>query len=150
MKTSRLKWGIMGSGRIAEKVANALAASKTGQLVAVGSRRRETALAFAQKMRIDTAHHGYDAVLADPNVQAVYIALPNHLHARWAVLAAEAGKHILCEKPLALNQFEAETIIEAARRYDVFLMEAFMYRCHFQTARLVQLVAHLWSPEANR
>jgi predicted dehydrogenase/aryl-alcohol dehydrogenase-like predicted oxidoreductase len=136
----RLRWGILGAGRIARTFARDLPSSQTGTLVAVGSRSADTAGAFAAEFGITRAHAGYDALLADPMVDAVYIALPNHLHARWTVRCAEAGKHILCEKPLATNFPEAMTAVEAARYHDVFLMEAFMYRCHPQTARLVELV----------
>ena len=79
-------------------------------------------------------------MLADPGVDAVYISTPHPMHAEWAVKAADAGKHILCEKPLAMNQFDVQTMIEAARRNDVFFMEAFMYRCNPQTQRLVELI----------
>jgi predicted dehydrogenase len=81
-----------------------------------------------------------EALLADPTVDAIYISLPNHLHAQWIVRCAEAKKHILCEKPLTTNFAEAMTAVVAARYHDVFLVEAFMYRCHPQTARLVELI----------
>jgi predicted dehydrogenase/aryl-alcohol dehydrogenase-like predicted oxidoreductase len=86
------------------------------------------------------AYGDYDALLADDAVEAVYIATPHPSHARWAVRAAEAGKHVLCEKPLGVNGAEVMAAVEAARRHDVFLMEAFMYRCHPQTQRLAELV----------
>jgi predicted dehydrogenase/aryl-alcohol dehydrogenase-like predicted oxidoreductase len=137
---STLRWGIVGAGRIAKTFAQGLAHSRTGRLVAVGSRDRDKAEAFAGEFGGVAAHGGYDALLADTNVEAVYIATPHPLHARWAIRAAEAGKHILCEKPLTLNWPEAMAVVEAAREHDVFLMEAFMYRCHPQTARLVDLL----------
>ena len=82
----------------------------------------------------------YEEVLANQNVQAVYIAIPHPFHAEWAIKAAEAGKHILCEKPLALNHAEAMAVVEAATRQDVFLMEAYMYRCHPQITKLVEII----------
>lgn len=136
----RLLWGILGTGRIARTFAKALATSGTGQLLAVGSRAAETANAFGDEFAIPRRYASYEALLADRDVQAVYISLPNHLHALWTIRCAEAGKHILCEKPLATNLGEAMTAVEAARYHDVFLMEAFMYRCHPQTARLTQLI----------
>lgn len=136
----RIGWGILGTGMIAHTLARGVRASKTSRLAAVGSRSRSSAEAFAREMEIPKAYGSYDELLADPQVDAVYISLPNHLHARWTVRAAEAGKHILCEKPLASNHAEAMTAVEAVRRHDVFLMEAFMYRCHPQTARIAELV----------
>jgi len=136
----RLAWGILGTGHIARIFARGVQGSQTGKLVAVGSRSEASARGFAEAFDMPRWHASYDALLADPEVEAVYIALPNHLHARWTVRAAEAGKHILCEKPLATNHAEAMTAINAAREHDVFLMEAFMYRCHPQTARLVELI----------
>ncbi len=136
----KIGWGILGTGMIARTFAKAVHASETGRLTAVGSRTRASAEAFATEMQVPRACGDYDELLADPDVDAVYISLPNHLHARWTVRAAEAGKHILCEKPLATNHAEAMTAVEAARRHDVFLMEAFMYRCHPQTARLAELL----------
>ena len=137
---NRLAWGILGTGAIARTFATALAQSETGRLVAVGSRSKETAEAFGAQFGIARRHAGYEELLADPQVQAVYIATPHPMHAEWTIKAAEAGKHILCEKPLALNYPEAMAAVEAAGRHDVFLMEAFMYRCHPQTARLVELI----------
>lgn len=136
----RLSWGILGTGNIAHTFARGLAQSQTGQLLAVASRTPEKAAQFAQEFGAPRSYASYDDLLADPDVQAVYISLPNYLHARWTVRAAQAGKHILCEKPLASNHAEAMVAIKAAREHDVFLMEAFMYRCHPQTARLAELV----------
>ncbi|MHB0856723.1 MAG: aldo/keto reductase [Anaerolineae bacterium] len=136
----RIAWGILGTGRIATTLAKALAKSETGRLMAVGSRSLESAERFAAEQGAPRAYGSYEGLLADPEVEAVYIALPNHLHALWTIRCAEAGKHILCEKPLATNYGEAMSAVEAARRHDVFLMEAFMYRCHPQTAKLVELV----------
>lgn len=138
--TDKLAWGILGTGQIAQTFARGLAASDTGYLLAVGSRTQAAADDFARKMGAARAYGCYEDLLADSNVAAIYISLPNHLHARWTVLCAEAGKHILCEKPLATNYPEAMTAVEAARRHGVFLMEAFMYRCHPQTAKLVELI----------
>lgn len=135
-----LRWGIMGTGRIASVFTSQLARSKTGKAVAVASRTQESVDKFAAQYNIPRVYSSYTALLDDPDVDIVYISTPHHLHARWSIAAAEAEKHILCEKPLALNFAEASSIVEAARRNDVFLMEAFMYRCHPQTARLVKLL----------
>jgi predicted dehydrogenase/aryl-alcohol dehydrogenase-like predicted oxidoreductase len=135
-----LRWGILGVGSIAKKFATSLPRSATGRLVALGSRDLAKAEAAATAFGGARAHGSYEALLADPEVDAVYIATPHPLHAHWAIRAAEAGKHILCEKPLCLNHAEAMAVVEAARAHDVFLMEAFMYRCHPQTAALVAAV----------
>ncbi|MBV9229101.1 MAG: Gfo/Idh/MocA family oxidoreductase, partial [Chloroflexi bacterium] len=135
-----LTWGIIGTGRIAGIFANGIAESKTGTLLAVGSRTQASADKFGETWNVERRYGSYAALLADSDVQAVYIATPHPLHAEWAIKAAEAGKHVLCEKPIALNHAEAMAIIEAALRHDVFLMEAFMYRCHPQTAKLIELV----------
>jgi predicted dehydrogenase/aryl-alcohol dehydrogenase-like predicted oxidoreductase len=136
----KLKWGILSTGAIARTFARGLAHSETGILIAVGSRSQENADSFAREFRIDRAYGSYQKLLADKDVEAVYIATPHPYHAEWAIKAAEAKKHILCEKPIGINHAEAMAIIEAARANDVFLMEAFMYRCHPQTAKLVELV----------
>jgi len=138
--SEKLSWGIIGTGAIAKTLAKALAQSDTGRLVAVASRAQETADRFGDEFSVPRRCAGYDKLLADPDVQAVYISTPHPMHAEWAIKAAEAGKHILCEKPLTLNHPEAMAVIEAARRNGVFLMEAFMYRCHPQTKKLVELV----------
>jgi predicted dehydrogenase/aryl-alcohol dehydrogenase-like predicted oxidoreductase len=135
-----LRWGIIGTGSIARAFASALARSKTGTLHAAGSRTLDRAAAFAGEYGAPRSYGGYDELLADGEVDAVYISTPHPMHPEWAIRAAEAGKSVLCEKPLALNHSQAMTVVEAARRTGVFLMEAFMYRCHPQTARLVELV----------
>jgi predicted dehydrogenase len=133
-----LNWGILGTGAIAKQFAAALARSRTGSLTAVASRGMPATVApeFAQAKMVQ----GYDALLADPAIDAVYIATPNPTHARWAIRACEAGKHVLCEKPIGINQDEARSIIEAGRRHNVLVMEGYMYRCHPQTRQLIELL----------
>jgi len=135
-----LSWGILGTGRIATLFAKNLPHSKTGKLAAVASRSQTTADRFAAEFHVRRGYGSYQALLNDPTIQAVYIATPHPMHAEWCIQTAQAGKHILCEKPLTLNHAEARTVIDAARRHGVFLMEAFMYRCHPQTAKLVELI----------
>ena len=135
-----LKWGIIGTGTIAHVFARGITQSQTGVLQAVGSRTQATADAFAETWHVPHRYGNYADLLMDNEVQAVYISTPHPLHAEWAIKAAQAGKHILCEKPLTLNYAQALTVIEAARSNDVFLMEAFMYRSHPQTAKLVELI----------
>ena len=138
--TDKLKWGILGTGSIAKTFARGIAGSKSGQLVAVGSRTQESADKFGEEFSVPRRHATYEDLLADSEVEAVYISTPHPLHAEWAIKTAEAGKHVLCEKPLTLNHAEALAVVEAAEHNDVFLMEAFMYRCHPQTAKLVELL----------
>ncbi|GCE25360.1 oxidoreductase [Dictyobacter alpinus] len=135
-----LTWGILGAGNIAGVFARGLTNSKTGKLLAVGSRTQESADRFGDTWNVPRRYNSYEALLADSDVQAVYISTPHPMHAEWAIKAAEAGKHILCEKPIALNHADAMAIIEAAQRHDVFLMEAFMYRGHPQMQKLVELI----------
>jgi len=135
--SKNLQWGIISTGRISGVFAKNLAVSETGELLAVASRTQEAADKFGDEYNVPRRYAGYQALLDDPDLDAVYISTPHPMHAEWAVIAADAGKHILCEKPLALNYSEAMAIVEAARRNDVFLMEAFMYRCHPQTAKIV-------------
>ena len=138
--SSALNWGIIGTGHIAHVFANGIAQSQTGTLLAVGSRTQESADAFGESERVPRRYASYTDLLMDNDVQAVYISTPHPLHAQWAIQAAEAGKHILCEKPFAINSGQARAMIDAARSNDVFLMEAFMYRCHPQTEKLVELI----------
>ncbi len=137
--SERIGWGIIGTGRIAGVFARALPASRTGYLAAVGSRARATAERFAEEHRC-RPHGSYEELLADHEVRAVYIATPHPMHAEWAIKAAQAGKNILCEKPLTMDHAEAAAVVEAARQHNVFLMEAFMYRCHPQTRFIAQLI----------
>jgi predicted dehydrogenase/aryl-alcohol dehydrogenase-like predicted oxidoreductase len=141
MSTSTLRWGIIGPGKIAQKFATALNTSEYGTLQAVASRDLSRAQSFAKEFKAPAAYADYPALLNDPEVDAVYIATPHPHHTEWAIKAARAGKHILCEKPVALNHPQAMAIIEEAEINDVFFMEAFMYRCHPQTAYVVNCIA---------
>ena len=140
--TDTLNWGLLGAGNIAKAFAKGVATSETGRVVAVGSRDQDKADRYVGELGLDgvTGHGSYEALLADDDVQAVYVATPHPMHAEWVIKAAEAGKHILCEKPVGLNHAEASAMIEAARQAGVFFMEAFMYRCHPQTAKLVEMI----------
>ena len=138
--SDKLQWGIISTGRISGVFAKNLVPSETGELLAVASRTQAAADKFGEEYNVPRRYGDYQALLDDPDVQAVYISTPHPMHAEWAAKAAEAGKHILCEKPLATDCSEAMAIIEAARRNDVFLLEAFMYRCHPQTAKIVELI----------
>jgi predicted dehydrogenase len=137
---SPLRWGILSTGRIAAVIAQGVAASQNGRVVAVGSRTGEAAEKFAAQHGIARAHGSYEALLADPEVEAVYIATPHPQHAEWVIKAAAARKHILCEKPMGLNHAEGRVMVQAARDHGVVLMEAFMYRCHPQTAKIAGLI----------
>jgi predicted dehydrogenase len=140
MATRKLRWGIISTGRIARTFAQSLAQSESGELVCVASRTAEAAARFAAEFGVSRAHGSYEALLADPEVEAVYIATPHPWHANWSIQAARAKKHVLCEKPLGMNHAEVAAIVQAARDNDVFLMEAFMYRCHPQTREVVRLL----------
>ena len=125
-----LSWGIIGTGNIARQFCVGVNASHRSKLAAVGSRTAQSAAAFAATHHIPTAHPTYDALLADPAVEAVYISLPNTMHHEWTLKAVRAGKHVLCEKPFAVNAEEGEEMFDAAARQGVVLIEAFMYRAH--------------------
>ena len=140
MSHAPLCWGILGTGTIAHTFAAALGKTAEARLVAVGSRSRESAERFAAKCGGARPHASYAELIADPEVEAVYIATPHPAHAELAIAAARAGKHVLCEKPLTLNLADSERVVVAARAAGVTLMEAYMYRCHPQTAKLVELV----------
>lgn len=138
--TGQAGWGIIGTGGIANTFATALRESVLGRLVAVGSRDGERAAAFATSYGVERSYGSYEQLVADPEVQFVYIATPHTTHVELAVLAASAGKHILCEKPVAVNAAGAAVIFEAARKAGVFLMEGFAFRVHPQVAHLVHLL----------
>lgn len=137
--SSTVRWGIIGPGTIARAFAGGVAHSRTGRLVAIGARDPDKPN-YATDFPGVRVVAGYEALLADPEVDVVYISTPHPSHAEWAIKAAEAGKHVLCEKPLGLTAFEADAMMHAARKAGTFLGEAFMYRLHPQTAKLVELV----------
>ncbi len=134
-----LRWGILGTGQIAKKFAADLPFSQTGRLVVTASRSGESAIAFAAGHG-GVGVEGYDALIANPDVDAVYISLPNSLHKEWSVKSLEAGKHVLCEKPIALSAPEAEEMFAVAAKSGCILIEAFMYRAHRQTQQLFQAI----------
>src|SRR5258708_10713412 len=136
----RCGWGIVGTGKIAAIMARALRDSATGQLVAVASRSEDRARRFASDAGIDRHYASYEAMIADPEVEIIYVATHHTTHHACATAAADAGKHVLCEKPLAMKATLAADIVAAVRRNGVFLMEAFAYRCHPQTERLRQIL----------
>ncbi|MDQ7807256.1 Gfo/Idh/MocA family oxidoreductase [Amycolatopsis sp. A133] len=138
---TELRWGLLAAGTIAAHFAAGVDESKHGVLAAVAARDAGRAREFATRFDIPKAYGSYEELLADPDVDAVYVATPHALHKQWAIAAAEAGKHVLCEKPLTITAADAEEVIAAARAHDVFLMEAFMYRLHPQTRRLVELIS---------
>jgi predicted dehydrogenase len=135
-----LRWGILGTGLIADLFAADLPSSRYGRVQAVASRDAGRASGFARQHGIPQAYGSYAALLADPEIDGVYIALPNNLHLEWTERSADAGKHVLCEKPMAMNAREAAQAVDAARRNDVVLLEGFMYRMHPQIAELVHLL----------
>jgi predicted dehydrogenase/aryl-alcohol dehydrogenase-like predicted oxidoreductase len=139
MQDARLRWGIIGPGTIARTFAGGVAHSRLGTLVAIGTRSPERP-GLAEGFPGARVHAGYEALLADPSVDAVYIATPHPHHAEWAIKAAEVGKHALVEKPIGLTAHEADAIFHAASRTGTFMAEAFMYRVHPQTAKLVELI----------
>lgn len=137
-----LRWGILGCAAIADRaVIPAIQASETGQLVGIASRDESKAKNKAEQFDIPKYYGSYEALLADPDIDAVYIPLPNHLHKQWTIAAAQAGKHILCEKPLALNAQEAQEMVDACKEAGVHLAEAFMYRHHPRIARVKEIIA---------
>ena len=140
MPTS-LRWGLLGTARINRSLIPAIRAGERSTLVAVASRDQARADAYAREWKIPRAFGSYEALVADPGIDAVYVPLPNHLHVEWTVAAARAGKHVLCEKPLALDAAGVDRIAEAARTHKVAIAEAFMYRHQAQTDRVLALVA---------
>jgi predicted dehydrogenase len=138
--TAQLRWGILGTGNIARQFAAGLIASGRGRPVAAGSRNRESGEEFARTYSLAAAYASYEELLADRDVDVVYNSLPNSLHHQWTIAALKAGKHVLCEKPLAMDAAEAEEMFDVARRNGRLLMEAFMYRCHPQTLAVLEAV----------
>jgi predicted dehydrogenase len=135
-----LRIGILGGANIAKQFARDVKPSETVSVVAVASRSDENAKAFAQANGIGAWFGSYEAMLQSPDIDAVYIPLPNSLHAQWAIEAARHGKHVLCEKPLALDREEAASMFEAADRHGVMLLESFPYYFQPQTAAMMSLI----------
>jgi predicted dehydrogenase len=135
-----LKWGLLSTARINRRLIPAIRASERGELVAVASRDQERADAYAGEWSIPRTYSSYEALLDDPEIEAVYISLPNNLHAQWTVRAIQAGKHVLCEKPLAISVEECDQIIVAAESADVVVTEAVMYLYHPLLHKARQLV----------
>jgi predicted dehydrogenase len=133
-------WGIISTADINRKLIPGAHASPKVDLVAVASRDQSRAQAYAETWAIPRAYGSYEALLADPEIEAVYISLPNTLHCEWSIRALEAGKHVLCEKPLSRHVTEVVAAFDTAERTGRLLSEAFMYRHNPQTLRLKQLV----------
>ena len=135
-----LNWGLLSTARINRALIPPLRASNRNQLLAVGSRSHESADQYAQERNIPRAYGSYEGLLADPDIDVIYNPLPNHLHAEWTIKAVEAGKHVLCEKPLALRVDEVDAVQKAARKHGRVVAEAFMYRHHPQTLKVQEIV----------
>ena len=136
-----LRWGILSTADIARrKVVPGMRKAARCEITAIASRDEATVRRVAAELEIPRAHASYEALLADPEVDAVYIPLPNHLHAEWTIAAVQAGKHVLCEKPLAMTAADAERMVGAAEAAGVQLMEAFMYRLHPSWLKVHELV----------
>ena len=139
---NQLRWGILSTANIAiEKVIPGIQKAARCEVAAIGSRDADRARRAADRLGIPRVHGSYEALLADPEIDAVYIPLPNHLHAQWTIAAARAGKHVLCEKPLALTAADAQGMLDACDAGGVRLMEAFMYRLHPSWVAVRQLVS---------
>ncbi len=135
-----VRFGILSTAHINRQVIPGAHASDKIELIAVASREQSRAEAYAREWGIERAYGSYDALLEDPDVEAVYISLPNTLHCEWSIRAVEAGKDVLCEKPLSRHAADVEEAFDAAERAGRLLTEAFMYRHNPQTVRLVELV----------
>jgi len=140
MPNKVLNWGLLSTARINRALIPPLQVSKRNYLLAVASRSQESAEKYAREWKIPNAHGSYEALLADPEIDVIYNPLPNHLHAEWTIKAVEAGKHVLCEKPLALSVDEVDAIQSAARKHGRVVAEAFMYRHHPQTLKAQEIV----------
>src|SRR5437660_7088708 len=141
MAKPKVKWGVLGAASIAtKKVIAGMQKGESSEIAAIASRDLKKAKDAAKKLGIAKAYGSYEELLADPEIEAVYNPLPNHLHVPWSIRAAEAGKHVLCEKPIALSVAECRTLIDARNRIGVKIGEAFMVRTHPQWIRAREIV----------
>ncbi len=140
MTDTTLRWGLLSTARINERLIPAIRATERAELVAVASRDLARAEAYAAEHKIPRAYGSYEALLDDPEVDAVYISLPNSLHAEWTICAAQAGKHVLCEKPLAVSVEQCDQVIAAAESSGRVIAEAVMYLYHPLLQRLREMV----------
>lgn len=141
MTEKEIRWGILGAAKIAETaVGPAMVRTPRSRVLAVGGRRRDAAQRLADQLGAERVYDGYERVLADDEVNAVYVALPNTLHAEWVVAALEAGKHVLCEKPMGTDGDEVRRMLHAAENSGRVLMEGFMWRHHPRVERVIELI----------
>jgi predicted dehydrogenase len=138
--TEKLRWGLLSTADINKALIPPLRISKRNKLVAVASRSQEKADAYAREKKIQRAYGSYADLLADPDIDVIYNPLPNHLHAEWTIKAVQAGKHVLCEKPLALSLAEVDAMDAAARKYGKVVAEGFVYHTHPQALKVKQLI----------
>ncbi len=140
MKT-KIRWGILSTAAINRALIPAIKGHRDSELIAIASRSSDRAESFAKQWKIPRFYGNYQALLDDPDIDIIYNPLPNHLHLEWTLKAAQAGKHILIEKPIALSSSEVDEMIAAAQKYNVVIQEAFMYRFNPQTDKVFQLVS---------
>ncbi len=136
-----LRWGFLSTADINKALHGPLHTSKRNRLLAVASRSQEKADAYAREWKIERAYGSYEALLEDTDIDVIYNPLPNHLHAEWTIRAIEAGKHVLCEKPMALTAKDVDDMAAAAEKHQRVLAEAFMYRTHPQTLKVKEILA---------
>ena len=141
MTTQTLRWGLLSTARINKKLIAPLRLSKRSTLLAVASRSQEKADSYAREQKIQRAYRSYEALLADPEIDVIYNPLPNHLHAEWSIKAVEAGKHVLCEKPLALTLADVDAMAAAAGRTGKIIAEAFAYRAHPHMRKIKEIIS---------
>src|SRR5689334_24284642 len=139
----KVRWGVLGAARIAvNRVIPAMQNGTHSEIAGIASRDLARAQSTARELRIPKAYGSYEALLADPDIDAIYNPLPNHLHVPWSIKAIEAGKHVLCEKPIGLSSAQGQELVDAAARHPhLKVMEAFMYRHHPQWVRTKAIVA---------
>ena len=136
----QLNWGLLSTAKINQALIKPLNASKRTRLLAIASRSQSSADAYARENKIPRAYGSYEALLADPEIDVIYNSLPNNLHAEWTIKALRAGKHVLCEKPIALSLAEVDEMASVAKETGKILAEAFMYRHHAQTLKVKEIV----------